>query len=292
MALIYLLLLQMQILNYSNFDVQIINNNIFKTIKMKKLVFIILFSMTITASFAQKFKWNNNKVIAHRGAWKANALPQNSIASLKEAVRIGCYGSEFDVWLTSDNVMVVNHDPTFYGLSVENSTYKQLLEKSHPNGEKIPTLEEYIKEGKKQKTTKLILEIKPSKISVDRTLDLTKRVVELVNKLKAKEWVDYISFSYESCKKIVELDANAKVQYLNGEIAPDQLKADKMAGADYNYSVFKKKPNWIAELKALGLVSNVWTVNSLEDIKLFLSQNVDFITTNEPELLFKELENK
>jgi glycerophosphoryl diester phosphodiesterase len=37
---------------------------------------------------------------------------------------------------------------------------------------------------------------------------------------------------------------------------------------------------------------NVWTINKEEDMKLMLKQGIDFITTDEPELLFKVLEEK
>ena len=40
------------------------------------------------------------KAIAHRGFWKTPGSSQNSITSLLKADSIGCYGSEFDVWLT------------------------------------------------------------------------------------------------------------------------------------------------------------------------------------------------
>ena len=73
---------------------------------MKRVFISVLMLFIFTASFAQKFNWNKNQVIAHRGAWKKNNFPQNSIASLNEAVKLGCYGSEFDVWMTADNVLV------------------------------------------------------------------------------------------------------------------------------------------------------------------------------------------
>ena len=50
------------------------------------------------------------KVIAHRGYWTAPGSAQNSIDALAQAAKAGCYGSEFDVWMTSDSVIVVNHD--------------------------------------------------------------------------------------------------------------------------------------------------------------------------------------
>ncbi len=52
-----------------------------------------------------------NKIVAHRGAWKHTAGSQNSITSLREASRLGCEGSEFDVWLSKDGVPVLSHDP-------------------------------------------------------------------------------------------------------------------------------------------------------------------------------------
>ena len=75
----------------------------------KKLFVSILALMIAGTTLAQKQikSWNKNLVIAHRGAWKTQGLPENSIASLKEAIRIGCYGSEFDVQFTLDGVAVI-----------------------------------------------------------------------------------------------------------------------------------------------------------------------------------------
>jgi glycerophosphoryl diester phosphodiesterase len=262
---------------------------------MKSSILVITLMAVFTKSFDPQSKtnikgnsWNNNPVIAHRGAWKKNNLPENSIASLKEAARLGCYGSEFDVHMTSDSVLVINHDADFYGLHIAEVTYKELLTKQHPNGEHIPTLEEYLKEGIKQKKMKLILEIKPSKADTKRDLEMTDRVVAMVKKLKAKEWVDYISFSYDILKRVLVLDSKAKVAYLNGDASLEKLKADGFYGADYHYSVYQKG-EWFAKAKALGLTINAWTVNNADDMKWLLKNKVEFITTNEPELAFETI---
>ncbi|AOM76619.1 glycerophosphodiester phosphodiesterase [Pedobacter steynii] len=232
--------------------------------------------------------WNKNKVIAHRGAWKKKGLPENSIASLNEAVRLGCYGSEFDVHMTSDSILVVNHDPEFLGMSIAGATYSQLLEKKMSNGEQIPTLEAYLKEGMKQKKTKLILELKPSKISTERDLQMTKRSVDLVKKLNAVNWVDYISFSYDILKEILVLQPKANVAYLNGDASLEKMKQDGFYGADYHFSVYKKG-DWFAKSKEIGLTLNAWTVNTVEEMNWLLDNDVEFITTNEPELLFETI---
>lgn len=231
--------------------------------------------------------FHQNKVIAHRGAWKKNELPQNSIASLREAIRLGCEGSEFDVWMTADEVLVINHDGDFQGMEIEHVTYQELLSKNLPNGEKIPTLKAYLQEGMKQNKTKLILEFKPSGISVERSEKIGELSVKAVQELQAQDWVEYITFSYEGGLKAIATDPKAKVSYLTGNKTPSKLKEDGFYGFDYNLRILKLKPDWIQEAKDLGLSSNSWTVNSLEDMQWLLEQGIDFITTDEPERLLK-----
>lgn len=238
-----------------------------------------------------KPSWNKNEVIAHRGAWKKNGFPENSIASLKEAIRIGCYGSEFDVHMTADSVLVVNHDPVFFGLPIAKVSYQELLTKKHANGETIPTLETYLKEGTRQKKTKLILELKPSNISTERDFQMTVKAVAMVKKLKAGRWVDYISFSYDVLKKVQQLEPEANVAYLNGDAPLEKLKADGFYGADYNLSVYKKG-EWFGKARELGLTINAWTVNDARDMDWLLDNKVDFITTNEPELLLEKIRSR
>ncbi len=253
---------------------------------MKKITILIL-AMTLVSllSFSQS-TFHQNKVIAHRGAWKGQGYPQNSLASLREAIRLQCEGSEFDVWMTSDEVLVVNHDHDFQGIDIETSTYEQLLAKKLPNGEKIPTLEEYLTEGMKQTGTKLILEFKPSRINVQRSERVGELSVKTVQKLGAEKWVDYITFSYEGGRKAIATDPSANVAYLTGDKTPVELKEAGFFGFDYNIRILKNKPDWIKEAHALGLTTNAWTVNLLEDMAWLLEQKVNYITTDEPELLF------
>ncbi|SIN79848.1 glycerophosphodiester phosphodiesterase [Algoriphagus halophilus] len=259
--------------------------------KLSLTLFLLAMLVQIPSGFAQK-SFHQNKVIAHRGAWKSKGHPQNSLASLNEAVALGCEGSEFDVWMTADGILVVNHDTDFMGMPIETSTYDQLLSKTHENGEKLATVEEYLAEGKKQKGTKLIFEIKPSKISVERSEEVAIKSVKAVKKMKASKWVDYITFSYEGGLKAIETDPKANVAYLSGDKTPKELKEAGFFGFDYNIGVLKKNPHWIQEAQELGLTVNSWTVNKEEDMKWLLEQGADFITTDEPELLLELIQSK
>ena len=235
----------------------------------------------------------DNEVIAHRGAWKAKGLPENSIASLKHAIALNCAGSEFDVRMTKDEVLIVAHDPDYSGLDVETSTYKELAKFKLSNGETLPTLKDYILAGMTENdSTGLVLEIKPSKVE-GRNIIITNRVMALVKELEASSFVSYyISFSYPILKRIIEIDPEAKTLYLDGSKSPLDLKKDGISGLDYLVYKLKMRPQWIEKAKQLGLVRNAWTVDKPEDIDWLLANNFDYITTNEPELVFEHIANR
>lgn len=252
---------------------------------MKRLLTIgILAQLAIsTVSFAQ------TKVVAHRGAWKNTGVPENSIAALKQAIKMGCEGSEFDVHMSADSVIFVNHDAHIQGLPIETTSSKVLSAVKLANGESLPTLEAYLKEGIKQKKTRLVLEIKPSAVNKERGIALTHKVVSIVNALKAAPKVDYISFDYDICKEITKIAPKATVQYLNGDKTPDELLADGIHGFDYHFSVLQKNPTWIKDAKSKKLITNVWTVNDEKVMDWMIAEGISLITTNEPELLIKKV---
>lgn len=233
-----------------------------------------------------------NKVIAHRGAWKNTRTSENSIAALNYAIEMGCEGSEFDVHMSADSVLFINHDPSISGFTIERTKASELLNVKLSNGENLPTLEAYLKEGLKQNKTKLILEIKPTSLGLERSRLVAGKVMELVRRLKAQAWVDYISFDYNICKELVRLDPYAHVAYLNGDKTPEELAGDKIWGLDYHFSAFQKNPNWFRDAQERKLTLNAWTVNDEKTMKWLLENKVDFITTNEPELLLKLITQK
>ena len=106
--------------------------------KMKKLALIISFVLLGTVLNAQ------TKTIAHRGFWDTEGSAQNSLKSLRLANDIHCFGSEFDVWITKDGEVMVNHDPTFQNVTLETATYDEVKNLKLSNGEQMPTLKEYL----------------------------------------------------------------------------------------------------------------------------------------------------
>ena len=225
------------------------------------------------------------KIVAHRGYWRTDGSAQNSITSLQKAAAVGCYGSEFDVWLTADGVPVVFHDATIDGIRIEDTTFATLMNHRLQNGEFIPTLQQYLTEGSKIEGCQLILEIKPHRNEV-RDKRIADMCVELVRTLGLEKKTEYISFSKVVCQRLHEISPESKVAYLNGELAPAQIKEMGLTGIDYNEKVFVKHPEWLQEAKQLGVEVNVWTVDGEENLRHHVNlEGVDIITTNDPEIL-------
>lgn len=248
---------------------------------MMQRYFLLLLSLVTLAAFAQPH------VVAHRGYWKTDGSAQNSIASFQKAAEAGCWGSEFDVWLTADGVPVVFHDATVEGIRIEDTTYATLMNIRLKNGEFIPTLQQYLMETLRWSSCRLIFEIKPHR-NAQRDARISEVAVELINMLGLADRTDYISFSKHVCKRVHELAPEAKVAYLNGDLSPQQVKELGWTGIDYNTKVFDNHPDWAQLAKKLGLEVNVWTVDGEEALARFADMpGIDIITTNDPETLIR-----
>lgn len=260
---------------------------------MKLFFFVLLLSIICGScrnSSEKNIAFADNPIVAHRGAWKADNLPQNSIAALKKAIDLGCTGSEFDVRMTADEVLIVTHDADYHGMQVEESTYAELSKVKLPNGEALPTLKDYILAGMKNNTsTGLVCEIKPTKDKTKNPI-IAQKTLELVQVLKADNYIlCYISFSYVVLQKIEEMQAAAVTQYLDGSKSPTQLKEDGIDGLDYHFNKLKNNPNWISSAQEKSLLLNSWTANKVEDIDWLLANSFNYITTDEPALAFDRI---
>ena len=220
------------------------------------------------------------QVIAHRGFWKTEGSAQNSITALEKAAEEKLYGSEFDVQVTLDGKLIVNHDAKFQGFVIAETPYKQLKKIRLNNGEKLPNLKKYLKKGKKL-DIQLILEIKSHK-SKEVEDKMAADIVKMVKKMGLEKQVEYIAFSLNVCEQLAKLTPESEIAYLNGDITPAELKKKGINGIDYHYNVIEKHPEWIKEAHDLGMKVNVWTVNKEDMMKKLIDRKVDYITTDQP----------
>ena len=260
--------------------------------KRYSLIFSFLFScICLYAQTRISAVSEDPKVVAHRGFWDTEGSAQNSLMSLDKAAEIYCYGSEFDVNITEDGYLVVNHDATINGMVIEEHPYKDIADVKLKNGETLPTLYQYLQRAKDWPEIRLILEIKTHKLpeNEDKAVD---GVVTLVKNMGLLDRTEFISFSLEVCKRLHKQLPESKVAYLNGDLSPMEVKKLGLTGIDYHYDVFNKHPEWLDEAYQNGIEVNVWTVDKLDLLQKFSNDSrVNLITTNKP-LALQGLKNK
>ena len=228
------------------------------------------------------------QIIAHRGFWKTNpATAENSIQALENAQNLNIYGSEFDVRMSKDGVLIVYHDEYYDKLEISETSFKVLENLKLKNGKNIPTLRDYLETGKENPTLKLMIELKPINSKIKENV-LVQKAIQLVKELQLETQTEFISFSLNICEQLKKAEPFFKVHYLNGDLTPLEIKEKGLDGIDYHYSAFMKNPTWISEAKNLGLTTNSWTVNEIEIFKLLRKQGIDFVTTDIPHLLLNE----
>lgn len=258
-----------------------------------KMLLAVAISLSCAGSIMAQ---NRTKVVAHRGHWNTEGSYENTITALKMAHEVGADACEFDVNMTADGVLVVCHGPQVGTIqNVQQATYSEVMGVTLPNGEKVPTLEQFLKAGKKgykvnQKdgSTKLVklplvLEIKNPAL-VEHEAEIVSKVAYMLKKMKMVDQVSIISFSYGVCLEVVKQIPGITVQYLMGDKTPYELKNDGINGMDYHHSLTLVNAEWIDQAHELGMVVNVWTVDDPEKIQTFAQLGVDYITTNNPEL--------
>ena len=238
-------------------------------------------------------------IVAHRGFWKSEqgGMSENSIASLKAAQDAGLWGSECDIHITADDVVIVNHDNSIEGKKIATHNYSDFASDLLPNGERRPTLDEYLDQAAKCKTTMLIIELKkqPSEDREDMLVGKTIAALK-VHKMYDPTRVLFISFSKYMCDVIARLCPEFINQYLSsdflGDETPSKYADQGINGVDYQYKMFAAHPEWVKNAHGRGMSVNAWTVNKEDGINKMIEAGVDAITTNEPLLVRNLLGDK
>ena len=252
---------------------------------MKKIILLTAMIATFFLSQGSAYAQKQCAIVAHRGYWNCEeaGYARNSIAALRCAQEQGFWGSEFDVNMTADSVLIVFHDGDIKGKKIEKHPYSEFADIIIENGEKIPTIDEYLEQGKKYPETMLVYELKTHSTPEveDLFVDLT------IAKLQEHELLDpqrvmFISFSIHICEVLAQKLPDFKVQFLGSSKSPDEVADLGISGVDYNHGVFKIHKKWYKQARKRGLSVNTWTVNNPKAMKKMFKMGVDMLTTDNP----------
>ncbi len=225
------------------------------------------------------------EIIAHRGA--AGSKPENTTASIEEALEQGTDWVEIDVQESADGRIVVMHDADLMKLAKVNlqihaSTLDELQQVDIGSwydpayaDQRIPLLSEVLQQVKGR--AKLLIEFKQYGYDVD----LEGRTVQLVEAADMADEIAFMSLKYESVQKAKSLRPDWRAGILAATAVGD------LAGLDGNFAAVR------AEIASPGLISSVhgadkdiyvWTVNDPLQMSKMISMGVDGLITDEPGL--------
>jgi glycerophosphoryl diester phosphodiesterase len=235
-------------------------------------------------------------VIAHRGG--AGIAPENTLASIKNAITLNVDYVEIDIQLTKDSIPVVIHDATVNRTTngigkVRNYTFNELslldagvkFSKKF-KGERIPSFSEIIKITKDKMP--LIVEIKD--------VEAKYKIVEEIKKNKLENQITIVSFYTSIVKSIkekfneIQVGNLVSVKYCSKKIYEKIVDETLNFSGKFilvNYSAYSKTLLELAHRKNISVF--IWTVNDVKLMKKFINEEVDGIATDYPNLLKKIL---
>jgi glycerophosphoryl diester phosphodiesterase len=239
-------------------------------------------------------------VVGHRGS--SGTAPENTLASIRQALEAGVDMIEVDVQLTSDHEIVVFHDAvlgrTTQGKGRVHSTSLREMQRlgagswfsEEYSSETVPSLRQAIEmiRGKAY----LNIEIKPPQQGEDYHIRLEK-ILECIFEMKMEQYTLFGSFHHGAL-------AHLKRQYPELHTAAINVPNDKRLPSEIAAEIGCE--GFICSMRELthkrsedSLKSNiylgVYTVNSSEDLAFALNRRAKAIATNFPARICEYLKN-
>jgi glycerophosphoryl diester phosphodiesterase len=233
-------------------------------------------------------------ITAHRGA--SGLAPENTMASILLALKLGADFSEIDVQETADGKIIVLHDSNLSRTTNQKGKIWKLSFADIQNtdagswfspdfsGEKIPTLESVVDLviGK----MKLNIELKTN----GHHIKLAERVVEIIERKNIFDQCVVTSFDLEEVKKVKLLNPKIKTGLIFSKIPQNDIW-----NSEFDlFSIDKKlaTKEFIQKTHEAGKEVHVWTVNKEKKMRKLIELGVDNIITNIPNVLIKILNEK
>jgi len=233
-------------------------------------------------------------IVAHRGA--AGLAPENTLASFREAIRLGADWLEFDVRLTHDGLPVVIHDPTLKRTTTGKGTVRSrtLAEirkldagswfDGRFSGEKVPTLDEVLKLGGK---VRLNIEIKSNCAPAS---EAAQAVWSRVQSADLQDRTLITSFDPLILKAVRDIDPAAHLGFpWQSGLRDPVRRALSLKSRMMLLEVGGLSEKKVRRCREVGLHVWVYTVNEPEDMGRVLDLGVDALITDRPDLLARML---
>ena len=232
-------------------------------------------------------------IVAHRGA--AGKAPENTMASVRQAIEDGADWVEIDVQESADGEVVVIHDSDFMKLAnvdlkVREGTATQIATIDVGSWfdpafseERVPTLREVLEAARGK--AGVVIELK----YYGHEEQLERRVADVVDATGMASDVAVMSLDYAGVLRMRALRPDWVIGLLSATAIGDltRLDADFLA-----VNMAMATPAFVRHARRNGKQAYVWTVNDPVSMSRMMSIGVDGIITDEPEMARRVMEER
>jgi glycerophosphoryl diester phosphodiesterase len=237
-------------------------------------------------------------IVAHRGG--ARLWPENSLTAFRGALTLGVDLVELDVHQTRDGEVVVVHDPTLERTTTGRGVVGELPWSTlaavviRGTADEPPPRLADVLALLGSSSVGLLLEIKTGPGGT-RYPGIEERILTLVEKAGLVARTTVMAFDWAIVERMRDLApplrrtgllAQAGAERLGG-VAPAAGRARALGADDLGIERTLLSAAATAAARAAGLTIGVWTVNEPEDLQRALAADVDYVTTDRPDLALR-----
>ena len=223
-------------------------------------------------------------VFAHRGG--SALAPENTMAAFANAMALGADGIELDVHLSSDGVVVVNHDTTVDRTTPGRGSVA-LMTAAELATLDVPALADVLRQFR---DTRVIVELKVN------SKQLAHAVVDVVRRADAVDRVCAGSFGRRALNAVRGLAPALATSAAREEVrwalyqswirrAPGGAKYAGFQVPEMSGGTRVVSPRFVELAHKAGLGVQVWVVDREEDARRLVSWGVDALITDRPDVL-------
>lgn len=220
-------------------------------------------------------------IMGHRGAPAYE--PENTLRSIRLALKMGVASVEVDVQLTKDGELAVIHDRTVDRTTngtgaVRDFTLAELKRLDAGKGEPVPSLADVVEVVAGR--VRLVVEVKhPEALTAVLTFFQVRGIYDQAQ---------VISFWHPLVKALKEAEPRFRTGVLMVGSPVDPVGVARAALAEalvLNYAYVT--PELVATAHAAGLLVYIWNIDDVETLKPFLEMKLEGIGSNRPDVLIE-----
>ena len=257
-------------------------------------ILLLIFALGQAGWILHGFEINDHVTItAHRGS--SLVAPENTLASMNQAIADGADYLELDVRLSGDGRIVVSHDDNLSRLTgvdrrISDMTLAEIEQVDVGSyfgdafvGERIPTFQQILDNARGR--IGLYVELKPAPGTAE---ELTRKVIAQLNAADMTDRAVLASLSPEVIERVKTIDDDIRTTLFLQFVLPGALNTTDADIIGLRHT--QATPSLLRTIHDTGREVAVWTVNGIGDMSRYIDMGVDNIITDRPDALTGILE--